>query len=89
MPKVTPIAPVEEIDIFSLLAETANANNEVLVPLTKENAKLVGKKDRLIGLFCKEYGLIPTFTSRTWDTGGTSLLISKDTVDKLLAEFTV
>jgi 3-deoxy-D-manno-octulosonic-acid transferase len=39
MPKVTE-KKVEEIDIFSLLAETANSNKEVLVQLTKENAKL-------------------------------------------------
>ena len=91
MPKiVTAPAAVEvvEMDIFTLLKSTSSVNNEVLVPLTQENAKQVGKKDRIIALFCQDYGLIPTFTSRKWDNGTTSLLVSKETVDQLLAELT-
>ena len=79
-------AAATEVNIFDLLKSTSSETSEELTALTAENAKLVAKKDRLIALFCEDYDIIPTFTSRKWDNGTTSLLVSRATVDALLAE---
>ena len=77
-----------EVSVFDILKATASSTNEVLVPLTTENAKMLAKKDRLIAMLCEDYGLIPTFTTRKWDSGTTSTLVSNETVAAMLATFT-
>ena len=77
-----------EVSVFDILKATASSTNEVLVPLTTENAKMLAKKDRLIAMLCEDYGLIPTFTTRKWDSGTTSTLVSNETVAAMLAAFT-
>ena len=77
-----------EASVFDILKATASATNEVLVPLTTENAKMLAKKDRLIAMLCEDYDITPSFTTRKWDSGTTSTLVSNETVTAMLALFT-
>jgi hypothetical protein len=87
MPPPVNNAAAAPVNIFELLKSTSSENSEELTALTADNAKLVAKKDRLIALFCESYNITPTFVSRKWDNGSSSLLVSRATVDDLLAAF--
>lgn len=84
MSKVAKPAKAEEINIFELLRSTKTESSEEVVQLTADNAKLVTAKDRIIAIICEDYEVTPQFKTQKWDSGSTSILVTKATVDALL-----